>query len=398
MPTPAERELISDEEIRAALEAVERGDFAQPESAETEATPEQVAEPSRHEVETSPAAVPESVPTAEPASVEQAARRSDDQPLDDELAGVLAAVEQLEQSLGIAAPQAELDASGGRIAPPLPESTPPSPGPPETDPTAVGPTEPAVPAEASEAAPDPEPAVQPEARPVAHAEPAATSPAPDSSDRGAASASAAADPQAADAPPQVSGSPAAQPPPPQAKVRFKIGPVAPPAEQPASPEGRSEQLPQPPSDASTEPKPDSTGSPSAQQQSRLAKSEDTAAASAPVPPKPGLWKRIYRFFDEILEAINRPFLWLSPSVREVLGYASLASIGVSLAWLLLTPLLTSRTDAIAYVQLKRRELEAARAAQPVARGAARPAAASAPAGVDILQADAAPQPPVENAD
>ncbi len=87
----------------------------------------------------------------------------------------------------------------------------------------------------------------------------------------------------------------------------------------------------------------------------------SATASAPARlsmPTTRVWKRIYRVSDALMDAVNFPLSWASESMRAAIGYAALASIVVSSAWLLLTPIVLPQRDAITYLQERRAALDA----------------------------------------
>jgi len=86
-----------------------------------------------------------------------------------------------------------------------------------------------------------------------------------------------------------------------------------------------------------------------------------AAAEAPTEGKPGPkgesvpsnW--LLRLIDTALAVVNRPFWWVPPEARRVLGLGGVVTIIVSILVGTLYPALVKRTDPVAFVYQKRAE-------------------------------------------
>lgn len=74
-------------------------------------------------------------------------------------------------------------------------------------------------------------------------------------------------------------------------------------------------------------------------------------------PRVTIGKRVYRLFDGVLEALNRPFQRLSGGLRGAVGIASVTTIIISLGTSAALPVIWPHRDAIAFLEEKRRELD-----------------------------------------
>jgi hypothetical protein len=108
---------------------------------------------------------------------------------------------------------------------------------------------------------------------------------------------------------------------------------------------------------------------------RRKKPEDEPAdQAAPAPPQPAATPEdgpsgedadgdagkpppmlIIRVLDIALELINRPFTWVPPSARQVLGIAGVVTILVSMLAMVLFPLVLPHDDPITFLRQKRAE-------------------------------------------
>ena len=70
----------------------------------------------------------------------------------------------------------------------------------------------------------------------------------------------------------------------------------------------------------------------------------------------------YRSVEFVLDSINRPFAWLSPNARRIVGAASVVTIIMSLLAGGLLPRLVRRNDAVEFLHQKRAALLAPKAA------------------------------------
>jgi hypothetical protein len=111
----------------------------------------------------------------------------------------------------------------------------------------------------------------------------------------------------------------------------------------------------------------------------------TAGQPAPVAPRLSLAKRVYRLADALIERANRPFAFLPPQVRNALGAAALTTIGMSLAALLVLPVLMPNRDALTFLE----QLRTGSHTRYAARAGAAPAAMLDGAVADAAMDDVA---------
>jgi hypothetical protein len=98
---------------------------------------------------------------------------------------------------------------------------------------------------------------------------------------------------------------------------------------------------------------------------RLHKQKEAVRAIQPVTP----WgKRLFRLADQGLDTINRPFERVGDRARNLVGYAALTTVIVSLLAMILMPLIMPHRDAIMFLQEKRAALEVAPAPDETAEG------------------------------
>jgi hypothetical protein len=79
----------------------------------------------------------------------------------------------------------------------------------------------------------------------------------------------------------------------------------------------------------------------------------------PAAPRAGLGARVCRAADRVLWAVNRPFAWLGPSGRALVGWLAITTIVVSVLAMFLLPVFIPRRDFV--VELHR-QAQHARAA------------------------------------
>jgi hypothetical protein len=60
-------------------------------------------------------------------------------------------------------------------------------------------------------------------------------------------------------------------------------------------------------------------------------------ATAVIPPQPARHRAPYAAMDGLLWALNRPFQWLSPNARQLIGLLAIVTLVISLLALLLLP-------------------------------------------------------------
>lgn len=68
---------------------------------------------------------------------------------------------------------------------------------------------------------------------------------------------------------------------------------------------------------------------------------ETETPPAP-PPSMGWGARLYALADRVLDAVNSPFRWMSPTVRQVTGISGLCMLGTALIALTVLPFLQPR--------------------------------------------------------
>lgn len=254
--------------------------------------------------------------------------------LDRELAAAVTQVDLLEQALGIARASQPPPAAADRAVPALEEAQEQefrSDAPSESshEPAAASEGSPAdsaaepQPGELSPASAEPDIAQPPQKPPeseVATPPPSDLRDDPAHAPAGAGAASASA--------------PGVSPPatPPTKKVQFKIKKVA--------------------RDGSEQAAPANPAAP------RVRKPTTAAATPAKptVSPAAALGKRLYRVVDVLLEAVNRPFARLPMGARQAMGWASAASIAVSILWLVIASLVFTHRDAFEFLERKRAEV------------------------------------------
>ncbi|MGD8452335.1 MAG: hypothetical protein PVJ57_10995 [Phycisphaerae bacterium] len=84
-----------------------------------------------------------------------------------------------------------------------------------------------------------------------------------------------------------------------------------------------------------------------------AETSDGTAATGDDADRPSL---VFRLLDTALKAINRPFGWLSPGVRGIVGLVAMVTIITSLVAGLLLPRLAAEQDVVSLLRAKRAEL------------------------------------------
>ena len=93
---------------------------------------------------------------------------------------------------------------------------------------------------------------------------------------------------------------------------------------------------------------------------------EAGLAAAASPPAVSLMKRIWRALDAALDAINRPFGWLNDEARQLVGLVALVTLVVSIAAMILMPLLVPRRDALTLLREQVAQLRKPAASAPAA--------------------------------
>lgn len=82
------------------------------------------------------------------------------------------------------------------------------------------------------------------------------------------------------------------------------------------------------------------------------------AAETPPPGDPTAFTAIYDALDRCLGLLHRPFDWVSPGARSVLGPAAAATLVITTAAVVLAPIVFPKRDALTFLAERRARVEA----------------------------------------